>query len=222
MDFVRIPPGKFMMGCSPDDSECYPEEKPAHRVVITRGFEIGKCQVTQAEYEAVMGFNYSFFTAPNLPVEGASWDDTQKFCGLLNGKNDGYRYRLPTEAEWEYAARAGDTSPRYGPLDQVAWYRDNAEGKTHPVGERRPNAFGLHDTLGNVWEWVHDWYGLDYYSRSPESDPQGPASGEFRVARGGSWRGVARGLARVSSRYILKPSVRSIVVGFRCAREKAG
>ena len=222
MDFVRIPPGNFMMGCSAGDSECYPEEKPSHRVVITRGFEIGRCQVTQAEYEAVMGFNYSYFTAPTLPVEGVSWDDIQKFCDLLNGKKDGYRYRLPTEAEWEYAARAGDTSPRYGPLEVVAWYRDNAEGKTHPVGERRPNAFGLYDTLGNVWEWVHDWYGLDYYSHSPESDPQGPASGEFRVARGGSWRGVARGLARVSSRYILKPSVRSIVVGFRCAREKAG
>lgn len=222
MDFVRIPPGNFMMGCSAGDSECYPEEKPAHRVVITRGFEIGRCQVTQAEYEAVMGFNYSYFTGPNLPVEGVSWEDVKKFCDLLNGKKDGYRYRLPTEAEWEYAARAGDTSPRYAPLDLVAWYRDNAEGKTHPVGEKRPNAFGLHDTLGNVWEWVHDWYGLEYYSQSPGSDPQGPAIGEFRVARGGSWRGVARGLARVSSRYVLKPSVRSIVVGFRCAREKAG
>lgn len=221
MDFVRIPPGNFMMGCSAGDSECYPEEKPAHRVVITRGFEIGRCQVTQAEYEAVMGFNYSYFTGPNLPVEGVSWEDVKKFCDLLNGKKDGYRYRLPTEAEWEYAARAGDTSPRYAPLDLVAWYRDNAEGKTHPVGEKRPNAFGLHDTLGNVWEWVHDWYGLEYYSQSPGSDPQGPAIGEFRVARGGSWRGVARGLARVSSRYVLKPSVRSIVVGFRCAREKA-
>lgn len=219
MDFVRIPAGSLMMGCSPGDAECYAEEKPAHRVVITRAFEIGKYQVTQAQYQAVAGTNACYFQGPNLPVEGVSWEDARKFCEALNGKKDGHHYRLPTEAEWEYAARAGDSSPHYGPLDEVAWYRDNSGGATHPVGEKKPNGFGLHDTLGNVWEWVQDWYGLDYYSHSPESDPKGPNSGEYRVARGGSWRGVARGLARVSSRYILKPGVRSIVVGFRCARE---
>ncbi|HEY6309008.1 MAG TPA: formylglycine-generating enzyme family protein [Candidatus Angelobacter sp.] len=221
MDFAKVPAGSFMMGCSPGDAECYSEEKPAHRVTITKPFEIGKYQVTQAQYDVVAGGNASYFQGPNLPVEGVSWEDVRKFCEALNTKNDGYHYRLPTEAEWEYAARAGNSSPHYGPLQEVAWFRDNAGGTTHPVGEKRPNAFGLYDTLGNVWEWVQDWYGLDYYSHSPESDPTGPASGEFRVARGGSWRGVARGLARVSSRYILKPSVRSIVVGFRCAREAA-
>jgi formylglycine-generating enzyme required for sulfatase activity len=152
-------------------------------------------------------------------LRGVSWEDAQKFCAALNGKRDGYRYRLPTEAEWEYAARAGDSSCRYGPLVEVAWFHDNSGGTTHPVGEKKPNTFGLYDTLGNVWEWVQDWYGADYYSQSPKSDPKGPDSGEYRVSRGGSWRGVVRGLARVSSRYLLKPHVRSIVVGFRCARD---
>lgn len=220
MDFVHISPGEFMMGCSSEDTECYAEEKPAHRVVLTRAFEIGKYQVTQAEYEVVSGTNFSYFAGPNLPVEGVSWDDTQKFCKLMDQKKDGYHYRLPTEAEWEYAARGGNEASRYGPLDEVAWHRGNADGKTHPVGEKRPNAFGLYDTLGNVWEWVEDWYGLAYYSHSPDTDPKGAATGEFRIARGGSWRGVARGPARVSSRYIIRQSVRSIVVGFRCVREK--
>ena len=207
------------MGCSPGDAECYAEEKPAHRVVITRAFELGKYLVTQAQDDAVTAANRSYSAGRGLPVAGVSWDDAQKFCLAINGKRDGYRYRLPTEAEWEYAARAGDSSCRYGPLVEVAWFHDNSGGTTHPVGEKKPNGFGLYDTLGNLWEWVQDWYGVDYYSHSPESDPKGPGSGEFRVSRGGSWRGIARGLTRVSSRYSLKPSVRSIVVGFRCARE---
>jgi formylglycine-generating enzyme required for sulfatase activity len=221
-EYVKIPPGAFMMGCSPGDSACYPEEKPSHRVVITRPFEMGKCQVTQAQYEAVMGSNPSYFPGPDRPVEGVRWDDAQKFCEALNNQNDGFRYRLPTEAEWEYAARAGTTSSQYGPLDEVAWYIKNSDGQTHPVGQKKPNQFGLYDTLGNVWEWVQDHYGLDYYTHSPESDPTGPATGEFRVARGGSWRGIARGFARVSSRYIIRGGVRSIVIGFRCVREPAG
>jgi formylglycine-generating enzyme required for sulfatase activity len=219
MQFVNIPAGRFMMGCSANDPDCYAEEKPVHRVTITRPFEMGKFQVTQAEYEAVMNINPSNFKGPNLPVENVSWDGTQRFCEAVNSKADGYRYRLPTEAEWEYAARAGDSSCRYGPLLQVAWFRDNSGGTTHTVGEKQPNAFGLYDTLGNVWEWVQDWYGITYYSLKPESDPQGPERGEYRVSRGGSWRGVVRGQSRVSARYILKPNVRSSVVGFRCVRE---
>ncbi len=186
---------------------------------MTRPFEIGKYQVTQAQYEAVTTANPSYTQGPNLPVEGVSWDDVQKFCGAMNSKRDGYHYRLPTEAEWEYAARAGDATCRYGPLVEVAWSRDNSGGKTHPVGEKKPNGFGLYDVLGNVWEWVQDWYSITYYSHSPEPDPKGPDNGEYRLARGGSWRGVVRGHARVSSRYMLKPNVRSIVVGFRCVRE---
>jgi formylglycine-generating enzyme required for sulfatase activity len=220
MQFVKIPAGSFMMGCSAGDQECQADEKPAHPVSITRPFEIGKCQVTQAEYEAVTAVNPSYSKGPSLPVEGVSWDDAKKFCEALTSKRDGYRYRLPTEAEWEYAARGKDSSCRYGPLEAVAWSRDNSGGKTHPVGEKKPNGFGLYDTLGNVWEWVQDWHSITYYSHSPESDPQGPVTGEYRVSRGGSWRGVVRGYARVSARYKLKPDVRSIVVGFRCVRER--
>lgn len=220
MRFILIPAGSFMMGCSPGDNECFPEEKPAHKVIITKSFEIGKYQVTQAEYQTVMQKNPSAFQGSNLPVESVSWEDAQQFCAALNKAKDGYRYRLPTEAEWEYAARGGNESARYGSLEDVAWYRDNSGGATHPVGGKMPNAFGLCDTLGNVWEWVQDWYSADYYGHSAESDPAGPASGEYRVLRGGSWRGVARGLARVSSRYILRPNVRSNVLGFRCARVK--
>jgi formylglycine-generating enzyme required for sulfatase activity len=219
MQFVSIPAGSFMMGCSAGDHECYAEEKPTHRVSITRPFEIGKYQVTQSEYEAIMATNPSYSRGANHPVDGVSWEDAQKFCEAVNRKGDGYHYRLPTEAEWEYAARGGDSSCRYGSLDVVAWFRDNSGGTTHPVGEKKPNRFGLHDTLGNVWEWVQDWYGITYYGRSPETDPKGPLSGEYRVSRGGSFRGLVRGQARVSSRYIQKPNVRSIVIGFRCVRE---
>ena len=203
MEFVKIPSGSFVMGCSPGDAECHAEEKPAHRVVITRPFELGKYLVTQAQYEAAANRRYS--EDPNLPATGVSWDDAQDFCGALNSKRDGYHYRLPTEAEWEYAARAGDSSCRYGPLVEVSWFHDNSGGTTHPVGGKKPNGFGLYDTLGNVWEWVQDRYGVDYYSHNPESDPKGPDSGEYRVSRGGSWRGIARGLARVSSRYSSSP-----------------
>lgn len=220
MDFVRVRPGSFLMGCSAGDIECRVEEKPAHHVNITRAFEIGKYQVTQAQYKEVTGTSPSFFSGPDQPVEGVNWEEAHRFCELLTEKKDGYRYRLPTEAEWEYAARAGDPSPRYGLLADVAWVRDNSDGATHPVGQKKPNAFGLHDVLGNVWEWVQDWYAMDYYGRSPESDPTGAPSGEYRVARGGSWRGTVRGPARVSMRYVLRPSVKSIVIGFRCVREK--
>jgi formylglycine-generating enzyme required for sulfatase activity len=219
MHFVNIPAGKFLMGCSAEDPECNADEKPAHQVSITRPFEMGKYQVTQAEYEAVMAVNPSNSKGANLPVEGVSWEDAQKFCEAMNRKGDGHRYRLPTEAEWEYAARGGNSSCRYGPLAEVAWFRDNSGGKSHPVGEKKPNSFGLYDTLGNVWEWAQDWYSLTFYGHSPEADPKGPDSGEYRLARGGSWRGVVRGQARVSSRYMLKPNTRSPVVGFRCVRE---
>jgi formylglycine-generating enzyme required for sulfatase activity len=219
MEFVKIPRGSFMMGCSAGDAECHAEEKPAHRVAIVRTFELGKYLVTQEQHEAATAANPRYSKGPNLPVAGVSWDDAHGFCEALNGKRDGYHYRLPTEAEWEYAARGGDSWCRYGPLVEVAWFHDNSDGTTHPVGEKKPNGFGLYDTLGNLWEWVQDWYGEDYYSRSPESDPKGPESGEYRVSRGGTWCGIARGPARVSSRYSLKPTVRSIVVGFRCARE---
>src|SRR5262249_25959755 len=154
---------------SPGDSGCYPEEKPGHRVVITRAFEIGKYLVTQQEYSVIAGKNPSYFRGDNLPVDSVSWEDARKFCEAFNGMQDGHRYRLPTEAEWEYAARGRNNSAQYGVLDEVAWSRTNSDGRTHPVGAKRPNGFGMYDTLGNLWEWVQDWYGLDYYRTSPES-----------------------------------------------------
>ena len=211
------------MGCSPGDADCYAEEKPVHRVTITRPFEMSKFQLRQQDYEAVMNINPSNFKGPNLPVENVSWDDAQRFCEAVNGKGDGYRYRLPTEAEWEYAARAGDPSSRYGPLLQVAWFRDNSGGTTHPVGEKHPNAFGLYDTLGNVWEWVQDWYDPKYYRDSPMADPKGPntdAAEGGRVVRGGSFHDDGPWLTRVSLRQHFLEDYKHFDLGFRVVREK--
>src|SRR5205814_402004 len=151
MPFVRISPGEFMMGCSTADNECNDGEKPAHRIRITKTFEIGKYEVTQAEWESVMGTNPSMFRGPSRPVENISWLDAQEFLLRLTAHQDGYRYRLPTEAEWEFAARAGSTRAYSEEPDQVGWYQENSGGQTHPVGQKRPNAWGLYDVSGNVW-----------------------------------------------------------------------
>jgi formylglycine-generating enzyme required for sulfatase activity len=220
LEFVKITPGAFMMGCSDGDTACFDDEKPAHRVQITKGFEIGKYVVTQAQWEAVMGTNPSRVKGADLPVVEVSWNDAQEFLQKLNGRHDGYRYRLPTEAEWEYAARAGTTGKYYGPsLDAIAWYDENSAKQTHPVGQKQPNAWGLFDVEGNVWEWVQDWYGVDYYQQSPATDPQGPPRSDYKVLRGGTWLSDAR-YTRVSYRYWIDPAYRGgIVMGFRCLRE---
>jgi len=218
IEFVQIKPGEFTMGCSPGESECEPDESPTHRVRITRSFQIGKYEVTQEQWQAVMGSNPSYFRGATLPVEQVSWNDVQGFLQRLNGRNDGFRYRLPTEAEWEYAARAG-TTDKYGgwsPLGDVAWYGDNSRNQPHPVGEKRPNAWGLYDMLGNVWEWCQDWYAG--YSSGTADNPTGPASGSFRILRGGSWSVGAR-YERVSDRVRDGPGVRYNNFGFRCVRE---
>ena len=176
MEFVKIAPGEFMMGCSTSDSECQGDEKPAHRVQITKPFEIGKYEVTQAQWQAVMGSNPSTIKGDDHPVETISKQEAQDFLAKLTARNDGYRYRLPTEAEWEYAARAGAPTPV--PLDEVAWYAANSDDQTHPVGQKKPNAWGLYDTLGNVREWVSDQYAMNFYSNSPLADPTGPPSGQ--------------------------------------------
>ena len=150
-EFVRIPAGEFEMGCSSGDSDCLSLEKPQHHVRISKGFEMGKYLVTQAMWKSVMGTNPSRFKGADRPVERVSWNDVQEFLQRLNTQNDGYHYRLPTEAEWEYAARAGSTSSRYGELNAVAWYSGNSGKETHPVGQKQPNAWGLYDMLGNVW-----------------------------------------------------------------------
>jgi formylglycine-generating enzyme required for sulfatase activity len=156
MEFVTIQPGSFTMGCVAGDATCDEDENPAHQVRITRPFDIGKYEVTQAQWRAVMKTSPSYFKGGTLPVEQVSWDEVQQFVRRLNARKDGYVYRLPTEAEWEYAARAGAATVHAGPLDQVAWYADNSGGTTHPVGEKRPNAWGLHDMQGNVYEFVQD------------------------------------------------------------------
>jgi len=222
IEFVPISPGEFQMGCSSNRSECADNEKPRHTVRITRAFEMGKYEVTQAQWEAVMGTNPSYYRGPDRPVEQVSWNDVQEFLGRLNARNDGYRYRLPTEAEWEYAARAGATGDYYGNLDEIAWHGRNSANQTHPVGQKQPNSWGLYDMLGNVWEWCQDWYDAAYYKKFGEAaaiDPRGPPEGEFRVLRGGSWYKYLWFL-RVSSRFWDRPDGHYRHVGFRCVRNR--
>ncbi|MDP9267442.1 MAG: formylglycine-generating enzyme family protein [Acidobacteriota bacterium] len=211
LTYVWIPPGTFQMGCSPGDSECGSDEEPAHTATITRGFWMGQTEVTQAAYQRVTGANPSHFHGDRLPVETVNWDEARSYCGAVG-------MRLPTEAEWEYAARAGSTSARYGDLDAVAWYRNNSGDQTDGVGQKQPNAWQLYDMLGNVWEWVNDWYGENYYGQSPAQDPSGPPSGEYRTLRGGSWSLVAKN-SRGSYRSRNAPADRGISVGFRCVGE---
>ena len=216
MEFVWVPAGEFRMGST--SSEADYDEVLGAQWRISRGFWMGKYEVTQAEWQGVMGSNPSEFAdcGRSCPVETVSWDGAQEFIGRLNGQAGGNRYRLPTEAEWEYAARAGTTGDRYAAnLDAIAWYDDNSEGRTHPVGQKAPNAWGLHDMLGNVYEWVADWY--DSYPRGTVTDPRGPASGSFRVTRGGGWVSIA-GACRSSDRNGGAPGNRYGNLGFRLLR----
>ena len=179
VEFVWVPPGQFQMGST--SSESFSDERPVTQVRISRGFWMGKYEVTQAQWQAVMGSNPSHFTncGGDCPVERVSWEDVQEFIGKLNGRSGGRPYRLPTEAEWEYAARAGTTEDRYGDLGAIAWHNSNSRDTTHPVGEKAANAWGLHDMLGNVLEWVQDWFGS--YPGGSVTDPTGPGSGSYRV-----------------------------------------
>ena len=200
MEFVWVPAGQFRMGST--SREASDDERPVTRVRISRGFWLGKHEVTQAEWQAVMASNPSAFSGCwRCPVEQVSWNDAQAFIERLNGRAGRERYRLPTEAEWEYAARAGMTTDTYAGdltnpggndpvVNRIAWYDENSDDRTHPVGRKAPNAFGLYDMLGNVWEWAGDWYGG--YPGGIVTDPVGPQSGSSRVLRGGSWRLSAR------------------------------
>ena len=186
--YVWIPPGEFQMGCSVG-GKCGKDEKPSHSVKISRGFWLGQTEVTQAAFHKVTGANPSHFIGPDNPVERVTWDEARSYCEAFGG-------RLPTEAEWEYAARAGSQEPRYGQLTDIAWCHSNSGGQTHPVGQKQENAWGLHDMLGNVYEWVSDWYRDDYYKTlpSPAVDPKGPKTPydayPWKVSRGGSqWLG---------------------------------
>ena len=189
IEMVKVEAGSFNMGATPEMQAPYEVEKPVHRVTLTNNYYIGKYEVTQALWQAVMGSNPSHFKGDDLPVEQVSWNDCQDFISKLNAMT-GKRFRLPTESEWEYAARGGNKSRGYQysgsyNIDDVAWYSDNSGSKTHAVGTKEPNELGIYDMTGNVWEWCQDWYGS--YSGSPQTNPTGAVSGSFRVGRGGSW-----------------------------------
>jgi formylglycine-generating enzyme required for sulfatase activity len=209
LGYVWTPPGVLGMGAPEGDAEAAGHERPRHVVDITHGFWIAETPVTQAAWERVMGSKPSAYPGPDRPVEQVSWEEAAAYCAKVGG-------RLPTEAEWEYAARAGSLEPRYGTLDAIAWYGANSGGQTAQVRRKEPNAWGLCDTLGNVWEWVEDWYGP--YARGRQKDPRGPAAGVFRALRGGSWYAPADQV-RVSSRHFIVPGFRSNDVGFRSAGE---
>ena len=219
MEFVWIPAGRFVMG-SPEDEEGRQPNERQHEVRISEGYWMGKYEVTQGEWEAVMGESPSYFKScgPPCPVEEVSWEDVQRFIRRLNARESGKgnRYRLPTEAEWEYAARAGTAGARYGELDLIVWWDSNSDGETHPVGLKRANAWGLHDMLGNVREWTADWYRAEYPSGSV-TDPGGPSTGSRRVVRGGSWGGGERHV-RSASRGNLPPGRDYDTLGFRVVR----
>ncbi len=220
MKFVEVKGGCFQMGDTFGDGGS--DEKPAHEVCVD-DFSIGKYEVTQAQWEAVMGSNPSRFKqcGGNCPVEDVSWNDIQKFIKKLNSQTDSF-YRLPTEAEWEYAARSGGKSEKYSggnDVDSVAWYDSNSGRQTHPVGQKQPNGLGIYDMSGNVWEWCQDWYGDGYYESSPKDNPQGPSSGSRRVLRGGSWYNYAL-FMRATSRYRFNPVGRDSGNGFRLVRTR--
>ena len=231
---ARISPGEFLMG-SPNGNS---DERPVHRVRISKGFEMGKHEVTQAQWHAVVGDPHlkpgakmlspggfevsstpSRFKGPGLPVENVSWDDIQAFLRRINARQTEHLYRLPTEAEWEYACKAG--GPDESRLSDIAWYKQNSEEQTQIIGTKKPNAWGLYDMHGNVSEWVQDWYSQDYYENSPAADPHGPEfgpeTGSYRVYRGGCWYHSSE-YVRAAFRSFDFPISRFDSVGFRLVR----
>lgn len=239
---VPVAGGTFTMGCTAEQGrDCWDNEKPAHSVTLS-SFKIGKYEVTQEEWTEVMGSNPSYYSnCPKCPVEQVSWNDVQSFLKKLNARTGG-KYRLPTEAEWEYAARGGkragyrysgsnsvDSVPPKEEMSAIGLYKysgSNSVDKvalydgigSQNVGQKKANELGLYDMSGNVWEWCSDWFGDKYYSNSPLSNPSGPSSGTYRVLRGGSWHDLVWGYAkkcRVSYRNGSTPGTRSIYGGFR-------
>ena len=216
IDMVRVEAGTFTMGATAEMKNTEDSEKPTHRVTLTNDYYIGKYEVTQALWQAVMGDDPSYFKGDNLPVEAVTWDDCQEFIGKLN-RITGKTFRLPTEAEWEYAARGGNKSRGYqysgsNNPSNVAWYDDNSGDKTHAVGTKQPNELGIYDMSGNVWEWCQDWY--ETYSSSSQVNPTGANSGSCRVVRGVSWYNNARN-CRLSLRGSNTPDFRSSNLGLR-------
>jgi formylglycine-generating enzyme required for sulfatase activity len=227
-NLVFIPPGTFRMGSPTNEMFREPTEGPQTPVTISRGYWLGKHEVTQGEYLAVMGSNPSWFTGDsNRPVEWLTWFDATAYCAALTERErlagriaTNSVYRLPTEAEWEYACRGwtstrfsyGDDPGNFTNLANYAWYADNSGKTTHPVEQKLPNTWGLYDMHGNVYEWCQDWYGA--YLGGIAVDPQGPATGSTRVFRGGSWH-IYAWHCRTAHRDDFNPSIRDRVIGFR-------
>ena len=214
-NYVWVPPGTFSMGCSAADSQCKDDEKPAHPVAIDKGFWLGQTEVTVAAYRKVMGKNAVQFSGDgDLPVSDVSWLDARNYCAKIGG-------RLPTEAEWEYAARGGSPQPYYGVISEIAWYEHDSGGAPHEVGKKQPNTFGLYDMLGNVAEWVLDRYfnKYDVESAATGAGVELPlAPNAWAVARGGSWGSDAASI-RVSHRTAWEKEGADIPTGFRCASD---
>lgn len=223
LELLWVPPGTFVMGSPIGEPERNKAEGPQTRVTLSRGFWLGKTEITQAQYEAVMGTNPSTFKGlgGNAPVERVSWIDAMAFCRKLNAREqaagrlpEGYAYTLPTEAQWEYAYRAGTTSAYPSEPDATSWYSGNSGATTHTVATRQPNPWGFHDLSGNVLEWCLDWYGN--YSGGAVTDPSGPERGHYRMARGGSWRTDAH-LGRSAARAGGSEGRLDYTIGFRLA-----
>jgi formylglycine-generating enzyme required for sulfatase activity len=214
--FLLLPAGTFMMGSSSGESDITP-----HQVTISKPFYMQITEVTQEQWKKVMGSNPSYFSScgENCPVEKVSWNDVQEFIQTLNSMEGNNKYRLPTEAEWEYAARSGIKKELHSDkknIDAVAWYKDNSDGSTHHVAQKKSNSLRIYDMSGNVWEWCQDWYGN--YPSVPVTDPEGPSSGSARVIRGGGWAYRYPSHYRSADRDYYYPSSRSNLIGFRLIR----
>jgi formylglycine-generating enzyme required for sulfatase activity len=226
MEMVYVKGGCYQMGATADDCDATPEEGPAHKVCVD-DFYMGKYEVTQGQWKSIMGSNTSTLSTcggDNCPVDNVSWKEVQDFIGRLNSKNGGGKYRLPTEAEWEYAARNGGKDEKYSggkDVGSVAWYAENSGKVNHPVGTKSPNGLGIFDMSGNVWEMTSDWYGGDYYKNSPRNIPTGPVSGIDHVVRGGCRTGGVANQRTTRRTYIsdrTKGKDRAGNVGFRLLR----
>ena len=222
MDFVLIPAGEFYMSSLSNEVGRYSDEDPIHHVKISKAFYMGKYEVTQKQWRDVMGNDPSNFKGDNLPVVQVSWNDAQDFIKKLNEKESMNKYRLPTEAEWEYAARAGTTT-RYSfgdesKLGDYAWYGANSGSTIHQVGQKKPNPWDLYDMHGNVWEWVQDSWHSGYSGAPTDGSCWESGVGSYRVIRGGSWGNVAR-VCRSANRSLVDPSSRCDYLGFRLVKE---
>ncbi len=204
LTYIRIPAGAFQLGCSGGESRCKPDTRPVREVQISKDFFISQTEVTLDAYHRVLKTG---LTGPH-PVTNVNWDEARQYCELAGG-------RLPAEAEWEYAARAGVQGRLYGAIGDIAWFSGNSGGSVRPAAAKNPNALGLHDVLGNVWEWTADIYSASYYRRGPSIDPVGPDRGSERVVRGGAFS-TPDAYVSLSARFAFPPRTRDAAIGFRC------